>query len=73
MSMKFSNIAVLNIKGCSYCCIISGISKSKATNEMQNTDLIKKWNTIKHKNLLFSLIYLNYEILTFWDIKIENK
>ena len=28
MSMNLSNIAILNIKGSDYCCIISGISKN---------------------------------------------
>ena len=28
MSMNLSEIAILNIKGADYCCIISGISKS---------------------------------------------
>ena len=30
MSMNLSDIAILNIKGSDYCCIISGISKSEA-------------------------------------------
>ena len=32
MSMNLSDIAILNIKGFDYCCIISRISKSKAIN-----------------------------------------
>ena len=39
MSMNLSNIAILNIKGADYCCIISGISKSEAINLMENIDL----------------------------------
>ena len=42
MCMKFSDIAVLNIKSADYCCIISGINESEAKNLMQNTDLTKK-------------------------------
>ena len=42
MSINFSDIAILNIKGSDYCCIISRISKSEAINLMQNTDLTKK-------------------------------
>ena len=34
MSMNLSNIAILNIKGSDYCCIISGISKNEAINLM---------------------------------------
>ena len=30
MSMNLSDIAILNINGADYCCIISGISKSEA-------------------------------------------
>ena len=42
ISMNLSDIAILNIKGSGYHCIISGISKSEAINLMQNTDLIEK-------------------------------
>ena len=49
--MNVSNIAILNIKCADYCCIISGISKSKAINLMQNINLTKKQD-IKDKHLL---------------------
>ena len=54
MSMNLSNIAILKIENADYHCIISGISKSEATNLMQNIDLTEtQWNIIeKHKNLL---------------------
>ena len=42
MSMDLSDIAILNIKSTGYGCIISGISKSKTVNLMQNIDLTKK-------------------------------
>ena len=42
MSVNLSGIAILNITGCNYCCIISGISKGKAIILMQSTDLIEK-------------------------------
>ena len=42
MSMNFSDIAILNIKGSDYRCIISRISKKEAINLMQNTDMTKK-------------------------------
>ena len=44
--MILSDIAILNIKGADYCCIISGISKSEAINLMQNIDLTKKNGTL---------------------------
>ena len=40
--MNLSDIAILNIKGFDYHCIISGISKNEAINFMQNTDLIER-------------------------------
>ena len=40
--MKLSNLAILNIKGANYCCIISEISKSEDINLMQNIDLTEK-------------------------------
>ena len=39
MSVNLRDIAILNIKGDDYRCIISGISKCKAINLMQNIDL----------------------------------
>ena len=42
LSMNLINIAILNIKGSNYCCIISGISKNEAINLMQNIDLTEK-------------------------------
>ena len=42
MFMSLSDIAILNIKGSDYCCIISLISKNEAINLMQNADLAKK-------------------------------
>ena len=42
ISINLSDIAILNIRGCDYRCIISLISKSEAINVMQNADLTKK-------------------------------
>ena len=39
MSMNLSDIAILNINGSGYCCIISLISSNVAINVMQNVDL----------------------------------
>ena len=46
MPMKLSNIAILKIKGADYCSIISGTSKSEATNLLQNIDLTEKSGTL---------------------------
>ena len=42
MSMNLSDIAILNIKGSDYHCIISGISKNKAIKLVQNANLTKR-------------------------------
>ena len=55
MSMNLSDIAILNIKGSDYCCIISLISKNEAINLMQNADLTEKSGT-------FSRIKIYYHI-----------
>ena len=44
--MNLSDIAILNIKGSEYHCIISLISKNEAINLMQNADLNKKIRTL---------------------------
>ena len=46
MSMNLSDIAILNIKGSDYCCIISLISKNEAIILMQNADLLEKSGTL---------------------------
>ena len=40
MSMNLSDIAILNIQGSDYWCIVSLISKNEAINLMKNADLI---------------------------------
>ena len=42
MSMNLSDIAILNIKGSDYCCIISLIRKTEAINLIQNAGLTEK-------------------------------
>ena len=46
MSINFSDIAILNIKGSDYCCSISLISKNEAINLLQNADLTEKSGTL---------------------------
>ena len=53
--MNISDIAITNIKSADYRYIISGISKSEATNLMQNADLTKKSGTFK----IFIIMYSN--------------
>ena len=49
MSMKLSDICILNIKNAGYRCIINRISKSKAIKLLQNIDLTEKSGTL-YKN-----------------------
>ena len=46
MSMNLCDIAILNIKGSDYRCIISSISKNEAISVMQNADLTEKRGTL---------------------------
>ena len=46
MSVNLSNIAILNIKGSDYHCIISMISKNDTINLLQNVDLAEKTGTL---------------------------
>ena len=70
--MNFNDIAILNIKGSNYRCIISRISKSEAINLMQNADLTPK--KAEHYKIYNSLSYTRMvkEILTFGDTEIEK-
>ena len=64
--MILTDIAILNIKGSDYYCIISLIRKNEAINVMQNVDLTEKsgiiiiWKSSK-------------DILTFGDIEFEKQ
>ena len=57
MSMNLCDIAILNIKGSYYRCIINGISKIEAINLMQNTNLTEKSGTLY--NIKFIITYKN--------------
>ena len=46
MSIKLSDIAIINIKSFNYRCVISGISKSEAIKLLQNIDLAEKSGTL---------------------------
>ena len=38
VSIEYNDIVILNIQGVDYCCIIIGISKSKAVNVFESND-----------------------------------
>ena len=46
ISKDISDIAILNMKGSDYHCIISRISKSEATDILQNIDMPEKSGTL---------------------------
>ena len=53
-SLNLSDIAIFNIKGSDYGCIISLISKNDVIKLMQYADLTKKKRIIiKHKKIIF--------------------
>ena len=52
ISMNHNDVAILNICGVNYCCIINESSKRKAENVLQNVDLSKK---VKHYKILIYL------------------
>ena len=71
--MNLSDIALLNIESSDYCCIVSLISKTEATNLLQNADLTeKKWNVINQK-ILEACITMEKTNIKFGDIEIEIK
>ena len=68
MSMNLSDIAILNIKGSDYHCIISLISKNEVIKFLQNADLTEKSGTLlktliivnlKKNTKVFEIIYKN--------------
>ena len=71
--MNLSDIAILNIKGSNYRCIVSLISKNDAINLMQNADLTKKSGALQSINNLFLYVKMFKEILTFGDTEIKKK
>ena len=52
-SINLSNIAMLNIKGSDYHCIITLISKNEPINLLQNADLAKKSETLQKRGKLW--------------------
>ena len=46
MSVNLSDIAILNIKGSDYCCVVSLFSENEAMKLLQNTDLTEQGGTL---------------------------
>ena len=57
MSTNHSDIAILNIKGSGFRCIINVITKNEAMNLMQNADLTEKKQ--HYKGYKFVITYKN--------------
>ena len=53
ISMNLSDIAISNIKGSSFHCIISKISKIEAINLMENIDLTRKSRILLNINIYY--------------------
>ena len=70
--MNLSDIAILNINGGNYHCIIARISKLEAVKLLKNADLNKNCRTLKDIKHLFSNIKMDEETLAFGDIEIEK-
>ena len=66
MSMNLSDIYFLNIENADYCSIISGISKSKAINLLQNTYFTEESGTLKKQINMKS----NFEAVNLFQILI---
>ena len=72
VSVNISNIAILNINGVNYCCIINRISKSEAVNLLQKADLRKIAERYKYVKNLFSnikMIKRNFNVWQYWNWK----
>ena len=68
MSMNLGDIAILNIHGVDYRCIIIGISKIEALDLLQKAES----RTLKNIKKLLSNINMGKEILTFGDTEITE-
>ena len=55
MSVRFNHVAISNIHGADYCCIISGTSKIGAINLMQNVYLGEKSGTSKNIKIYYHI------------------
>ena len=53
--MNLSDIAISNLKGSSYCFIVSLISKNEAINLMQNADLTEKSETLSSIQIYYHI------------------
>ena len=78
MSIKLSDIAILNIHGIDYYCNVNRIDKSEVINLLQNADMTEEIGYYKNykKIIKFIKIIITYkigtEIIRFNDIEIEK-
>ena len=74
ISINLNKIAILDINGADYRCIINGISKSGASKLLKNVDLTKKEYQKDFKNYkkFIPIHKMGTEIITFGNIKVEK-
>ena len=72
MSMDLGNVAILDIKGSDYCCIISRIIKIIHVPITKHRIDQKKWN-IRNIEIYLFHTKMGKEILTFGDSEIKKK
>ena len=78
MSINLSDIAILNITGSDYHCIISLVSKNEAVNLLQNVDLTEKVEHYKkvENYIIFFLKQVQKQkkaIMKFGEIEIKKQ
>ena len=58
MSINLNSVAVLNIHGSDYHCMIVGITKDEAINLLKDTNMAEKSETLQNYKIFF-IIYKN--------------
>ena len=74
-SINLNDIAILNIRGVDYCCIINGNSRSDTVNLLLNADLTEERSNTQRKTnyfLFFIYIYIYIYIHIYIYIYIRN-
>ena len=73
MSINLINIAILNINGADYRCIINGISKSDVVKLLQNANLTKERRVkIKKIKKLITIYKMGKETTMLDNTEVEN-
>ena len=73
MSINLRNIAILNMKGSDYCCIISLISKNAAIKLLQNANLTEKKEYYKEIKKVLKGYMKMEKVIKFGDTEIQKQ